>query len=216
MEFIKHNLDLEIEEIEKLIKEDRPDENIIDNEIIVKDILFPSEKDALNYLEDVTKIYNSISTKYLEAIENFSDTDISKSLTEKVDMNINNLITFPETLVDRFAKQKSSTKGCTNCKSTINKDFYKDKIEKKLEGVEQEEGFEELDNNKKLEIKLSTLACPICDSDDFLITDTDKDKISKLDNAIQNSIKKYDEEAMSFQIKTGQKTVCITTFQIEE
>ena len=50
----------------------------------------------------------------------------------------NNLEMFPESILDKLKQQKSGTKGCGVCKSTINKEYLVKNIEKCLETITSE------------------------------------------------------------------------------
>jgi len=197
----------------KIAKEDIEEIKKSNNikEIIEKDIIFPTEKDAKNYLQDMSKLYESVYTEFQEPLEDYLESEDAKDILSKLNIAIENFYTFPDKLIERFAKQKSSTKGCPNCKSTISKDFYIKKINSKIEefNINHSLDNKEFDYVQGTKDKLKITICPICDSEDFIFNETDSEKHNKMKLAIDSIENKIQEEKMLFQVKSGQKIVGI-------
>jgi len=184
-------------------------------DIVSKEILFPTEADATEYLKDISQIYTNVITKYQEPLEDFIESDLYADLYLKINQSLENYINYPEKVIERFATQKSSTKGCPNCKSTISKDYYIKKLNKQLEElkIEQLESYTNDDYKILFKKKRELTICPICDEKDFLFNETDSDKLKKLEANIKSSTDKYNEEQIIFQAKVGNRTVALLLIQ---
>jgi len=194
----------------------------VDDNILVKKINFPSEEDAQEYLKDIAKVYEeNIITYYQVSLTNFSNSNIGLELNDKVLSSIKNYFEFIDSIIDRFSNQKSNKKGCNHCSSNINKDVFKDKLFHNLNRFNElhkdlydkyylsdniSEIFEEAEVKSLFSEKMKLIECPICDSDKFLLTETDEDKISKLFSSIDNSIQKYIDAKQAEMIKNGFET----------
>jgi len=182
----------------------------ISEDTIIREITFPTKQDALTYFEDISKVYNNVAVKYLKPNADFTESQMFLDLNKKLEESIDNLIKFPETLVKKVSEQKSQLKGCSSCKSSINKDLYVKNTNNDLEKLIKEiEENEITDNKEKLNLKMSLIKCPICGDTEFVITETDKSKVKTLENKIKSDEKKIQEEEMQFQLKNGQETVWI-------
>jgi RNA polymerase subunit RPABC4/transcription elongation factor Spt4 len=186
-------------------------------EVISKEILFPTESDATEYLKDISQIYTNVITNYQEPLEDFIESDLYIELYSKVQQSVDNYVNYPDKVIERFATQKSSTKGCPNCKSTISKDYYIKKLSiatKNLKAYHEEQGVNHTEDYKTIFAEKRNLTiCPICDEKDFLFNETDLDKLKKLEVNIKTANDKYNEEQIIFQAKVGNKTVALLLIQ---
>lgn len=190
----------EQKEIEKLLSvkiKDKEYLNEITNNIINKDILFPTEKDAINYIKDISQLYDYVIVNYNISIKNFKDTNEEKELQEKINNNIQNYLDFPNKQLEKFKQQKSKTRSCEMCKSIINKDYQLSNIEKEYNIIEEKIQ----DTEEKITKKLEMLKCPICHTDNFI--PINHEKIEKLKENIKISENKYKEAELLFSVKNG-------------
>lgn len=182
-------------------------------ELQIKGITFPTKHDAEEYLEDILKIYPAVAIKYLEPLEDFESSELYQGLVDKLNVAIKNYLEFPESMVKKLAEQKSGTKGCTACKSSVNRDFFIKKTETRLLNIIETSEEQKLGLEDFLAFKMKAISCPICDDDKFVVTETDENKLKVLRNKITEAEKKLKEEEMAFQIKSGQKTVGIIGYR---
>ena len=85
-------------------------------------------------------------------------------------------------------------------------ELHKDLYDKYYLSDNISEIFEEAEVKSLFSEKMKLIECPICDSDKFLLTETDEDKISKLFSSIDNSIQKYIDAKQAEMIKNGFET----------
>jgi len=186
-------------------------------EIISKDILFPTEEDANEYLKDISQVYTNVITKYQEPLEDFTESNVYLELFTKLNQSVENYSNYPEKVIERFETQKSSTKGCPNCKSTISKDYYIKKLSIATQKLKEYHDTQDVNYIADYKIifneKRDLTICPICDEKDFLFNETDLDKLKKLEANIKTATDKYDEEQIMFQAKVGNKTVSLLLIQ---
>lgn len=180
---------------------------------IIRDITFPSKDDALTYFEDINKIYPSVATKYLKPLGDFNSSSIFVDLNEKLLQSIENYTCFPENMLKKLSEQKSNLKGCSNCKSSINKDFHIKNVDISLERIIKKIETQEINVLDTIyNMKSEILNCPICDDISFIITETDITKLKSLKNKIKENEKKLKEAKIEFSIKTGNEPVWIHSF----
>lgn len=204
---------IKIEEIEKFSNEEiikKSQDDGIEN-LNIKSFVFPTFEEALEYLEDVTNENKSYFVKYNQLAKNFDETEIYKELLEKLNTAKNNLEMFPESILDKLKQQKSGTKGCGVCKSTINKEYLVKNIEKCLETITSENIY-----NFSVEMKYQTLKCPICGDEEFIISETDKNKQSTLTNKIEEIEAKIKEREIAFNNKSEKITIGLIGYFGEE
>jgi hypothetical protein len=187
-------------------------DNIPLEKLTIKNITFPSYEDAIEYLEDMIHLYPAISIKYLEPLEKFENSELYQQLVDKLNIAIKNYLDFPEFMIQKLSEQKSGTKGCTKCKSSINRDFFVKKASHRLLNIIETSEEQHLDLEDFLNFKMKTIECPICDDKDFVMTETDYNKLSTLRNKINDAEKKLKEEQISFQIKNGHEEVGLIGF----
>ena len=101
------------------------------NDYILKNILFPSIDDALEYTNDVIKD-RDLLIKYQAVDVDFEETEVAKDLLEKINIVIKEYNSFPQTLLEKLKEQKSKSKSCSNCESSINKEFFIKRIEDRM------------------------------------------------------------------------------------
>jgi len=189
---------------------------IIPNDTIVRDITFPTKQDALIYFEDMHKIYMSVAVKYTKPNEDFKNSSSYKELENKLNESIQNYLYFPNNLLKKVSEQKSNLKGCSSCKSSINKDLYVKNTENDLEQQKIKNELNKTTNyNDLLDSTLSLIKCPICGSMDFVITETDTSKLKSLENKIKDCEKKIYDEEITFKLKNGQEIVWIVASKKE-
>lgn len=186
--YLKINGKLTEEEILNLVKEKG-----LDN-LVVKKLSFNNIEEAEEYLGDMVNENRSVFVKYYKSAGSFEETDTYKDLVEKLENSKENLNNFPESILEKLQEQKSGSKGCGNCKSSISKDYLIKNIETNLL---------ELKNNNlnTLENKMKEIYCPICKDKEFLISETDKKKLTSLENKFDESNNKIKESKRIFETK---------------
>ena len=195
--------ELSNEEIIEKSKEDK-----IEN-LNLKTFVFPTFEEAEEYLKDVVNENKSYFVKFNQLAKGFDETDVYKDLLEKLNNAKNNLELFPESMVDKLKQQKSGTKGCGVCKSTINKEYLVKNIEKDFENI-IEKGVSITD------FKYKSLKCPICGDEEFIISETDKNKQTSLTNKIEEIEVKIKEREAIFNLKSEKITVGLIGYFAED
>lgn len=207
IKIIETESNLTEEEILKIV-----DENQIVN-VKIKSLVFPSIEEVMEYFEDVVDENKSSFVKYTKLAKEFEETDVYKDLQEKLEIAKENLYAFPETMIDKLRNQKSGTKGCSVCKSTINKDYLITNIEEGIKEIKEECCDEFIyTKDEVMNKKNKLLSCPICKDDDFIISETDKTKLSSLTNKIDEIENKIKERKNVFANKADKKEVGVIGF----
>lgn len=173
--------------------------NIIEknSNIVFKNFNFPNKEEAEEYLLDVVKKDRIVITSFEKSVEKFEDSEISKDILEKISQTKIELENYPNYLIDKIKEQKSKTKSCSNCESSINKEYLISNIEKDLE-INQELSFQEKIQN--------ILVCPICKNKEYLINETDKKKLESIENKIQTLENNLEKNKESFILKSKKET----------
>lgn len=161
----------------KEINEEELEELTQDKSIVVKNISFPSLDDAKEYANDILKD-NGLVVKFQKVEFNFEETDISKELQGKIEVLNQEIQDFPKYILEKLKEQKSGSKGCSNCKSSINKDYLVKNIESFILHIANH-GIE-LPNEEVQKLLMGSLNCPICGNKDYSVNETDKKKYDGL------------------------------------
>jgi hypothetical protein len=182
------------------------------NELNFKTMTFPSESDAKDYLNDMVTENKAFSIKFLGTTENFYKSEKYEELNTKIQKMKIEMLEFPLNLINRLNEQKSSSKGCSNCKSSINKEIHGNTILKNYNQCNDSNDIGFLINNseeltRKIEENFKFLNCPICDSKEFILNETDNEKFSKISERIEDTIKKIEEEKIKYDNKSEKKTL---------
>jgi len=189
-------------------------ETSLEEEITFRNIVFPTKEDALKYLEDINQVYNIVYIKYLEPLEDFEDSEVYRNLVDKLNESISNFLNFPELMLKKISEQKSNSKSCSVCKTSVHRDFYVKKTEKRLDNIIETATKQDLPIEDFFDFKMKAIACPICDNPDFIVSETDENKLKSLKNKLSEFEKKLKEEEMAFKIKSGQKTVSVIGYNL--
>ena len=187
----------------------------IKKDLTIREITFSNEKDCMLYLEDILQLYPSISVKYTEPISDFEDTEKYTDLRDRVDEAVKQYLDFPEYILEKLKKQKSNMRSCSLCKSSVNRDNFVKKIEHRLENIIESAKEQNLKLEDFLNFKKRAISCPICDSENFIISETEEAKLKSLRNKVFETEKRLKEEEMAFQIKAGQKIIGVMAYKEE-
>jgi len=180
-------------------------------ELKIKNIQFPDEKEAIEYLEDMVNENRSIGVKYLTPIHSFEESEkYNEFLEKKKQLNLE-IFNFYDFIIKRFEKQKSSKKGCKNCESSLNKEFIFKTIQENLNIINNENIFQ---NNTDIvkeiaEKKSNIIQCPICKDENFIQLEADKEKFNKIFDKLKDLDIKINEEKSQFEKKIEKKVIFI-------
>lgn len=209
-----------------IIKNEEIDQNGFENEtgkssqLNLKSMTFPSEEDAKEYLNDMVSDTKAFIVKFLGSTDVFEGSEKYEEINSKIQKMKIEMLEFPLNIINRFNEQKSSTKGCSNCKSSIDKEVYSGKMIQKYNELDLNENSEEilkdLNNenniNRLLKQRFELLNCPICDSSNFILNETDNEKFNKFSEKIEELKNKLEEEKVKFYNKSEKKTLFLIGF----
>lgn len=209
---------IQVIEVESKLSEDQilkiGEENQIKN-VKIKTLVFQSMEEVMEYFDDVVDENKSSFVRYNKLSKNFEDTDSYKELIEKLETAKDNYYMFPDSMLEKIRSQKSGTKGCSVCKSSINKDYYITNIEESIKKL-QVEGDENTNKKEIMLEKNKLLTCPICKDVEFVISETDKVKLNSLNNKIEEIENKIKERKTLFSLKSEKVEVGVIGFMKED
>lgn len=216
--FLKYNkiklkgfkLDLKLVEVEIMDKnklEEYSENNNVHN-LIMKKMCFDNYEEREEYLEDMVNENRSLYVRYEKPSSSFEESTKYKDIEIKISQTKENLDTFPETMLNKLKEQKSSSKGCSNCKSSISRDYLVRNIEEEfshLLGKDVEGISEDLDNNTNnhqdnwFKERMNVITCPICSDEHFIISETDNKRLKGIKTKIEELKDKKEELRLDFE-----------------
>lgn len=138
-------------------------------DIVIKTLKFQNKEDAKEYLGEINLNDKSIFVKYYSIIEDsLEDNKGLIELKENLKNEEETLSNYPNVLLQKLEEQTSVTRGCKNCKSSINiKYLIKNFREKEKLCVED-------------------FVCPICFDKEYILNSSEEKRIDNITKRIEN------------------------------